>query len=101
MGKCGYQLNPVEDIGDIGSYCQMDDAGVPLKLVPPASKDLTPWWSVASGSSSARGGDDVTKDGVFPVELLPQYIDCFEMTEDESWAVIESSAKTKVLERLD
>ena len=105
MEKCGYQPNPVADIGTFCNYCQIDDAIHDLHVFlmfckfgfGRATADCNN--EIRSGRMTREEGLEIIKekDGIFPIELLPQHLDYFEMTEKEFWAVIDRWTNKEVL----
>jgi len=58
---------------------------------------------IRAGRLTREEGVELVKkyDGRFPEQYLPDFLEYFEMTEGEFWAVVDSFANTEVLEKVD
>ena len=106
--KCGLQTLDAQSVGTYTNYAQLDDVLQDLhaymmfikfgfgRTTGDASIDIR------AGRITREEGVDFAKtyDGRFPEQYLPDFLEYFEMTEDEFWAVIDSFANTEVLEKV-
>ncbi|MCK4445451.1 MAG: hypothetical protein KAW56_00045 [Candidatus Marinimicrobia bacterium] len=58
---------------------------------------------IRAGRMTREEGVELVKkyDGRFPEQCLSDFLEYFEMTEDEFWAVVDSFANTEILEKKD
>ncbi len=105
--NCGLQMMVGGSIGTFTNYSQLDDVMQDLhaylmyvkhgfgRCTSDASIEIR------HGRMTREEGVKVVNklDGQFPVELLDCYLDYFEMTEPEFWAVIDKFANKKLLKK--
>lgn len=107
--KCGLELMVGGSIGTFTNASQLDDVmqdlHTYLQFVKFGFGRCTSDASIEirRGRMSREQGIEVVKklDGQFPLEYLPVYLDYFEMTEKEFWAVIDRFVDYKILDKMD
>ena len=107
--KCGLQTLDEQSKGTYTNYAQLDDILQDLhaymmfvkfgfgRTTSDASIDIR------AGRISRKEGVELAKeyDGRFPEMHLPDFLEYFEMTKEEFWAIVDSFANTDVLEKMD
>jgi len=106
--KCGLQTGPGE-IGTFTDYAQLDDILQDLHMYEcfikfgfgRATADCN--LAIKGGRMSREEAVEIVKkkDGTFPQSFLSYYLEYFDMTEDEFWAVIDSFANTEILKKVE
>ena len=108
VGKCGLQTSSGE-IGTFTNYAQLDDILQDLHMYEcfikfgfgRATADCN--LAIKGGRMFREEAVEIVKekDGTFPEKCLSDYLEYFEMNEEEFWAVIDSFANTDMLKKVD
>jgi len=106
--KCGLQTSSGE-IGTFTDYAQLDDILQDLHMYEcfvkfgygRATADCN--LAIKGGGMLREEGIEIVKqkDGIFPEKYLSDYLEYFDMNEEEFWAVIDSFANTDILEKVN
>ena len=106
--KCGLQTS-IDETGTFTNYAQLDDILQDLHMYEcfikfgfgRATADCN--LAIKGGRITREEGVELVNkyDGTFPDKYLSDYIEYFEMTEEEFWAVIDSFANTEILKKVD
>jgi len=107
--KCGLQTRKTPSIGTYTNYAQLDDVLQDLHAYMMFIKfgfgrtTSDAGIEIRAGRLTREEGVELVKkyDGRFPEQYLSHFLEYFEMTEDEFWAVVDSFANTEVLEKVD
>lgn len=107
--KYGLEMPVGGNIGTFTNYSQIGDPGQDLHMYLCFLKHCFGRCSADASIEIRRGrmtreqGIKVVQelDGIFPLEFLPLYLDYFEMTEPEFWAVIDKFANKEYLVKTD
>jgi len=107
--KCGLQTLDSPSAGTYSNYAQLDDVLQDLHAYMMFIKfgfgrtTSDAGIDIRVGRLTREEGAELVKkyDGRFPEQYLTDFLEYFEMTEDEFWAVVDSFANTEVLEKVD
>jgi len=102
--KCGLQTEP--QVGTFTDYSQLDDYLQDLHVFEGFIKYGTGRatgdgnLAIHNGRMTREEGFQLIKekDGLFPIQHLQKYLDFFQMTEEEFWAVIDKHANLEILQ---
>jgi len=107
--KCNLQTLDEVSVGTYTDYAQLDDVLQDLHAYMMfvkfgfgrATSDAG--IAIRAGRLTREAGVELVKkhDGRFPERYLPDFLEYFEMTEDEFWTVVDTFANTEVLEKVD
>lgn len=107
--ECGLQTTVKPSFGTFTNYAQLEESLQHLHIYLMFIK--FGWGRATADANLAIKAGRMTrdealkivreKDGRFPEEYLPSYLDYFKMTEEEFWGVIDSWANREILKRVD
>ncbi len=106
--KCGLQTLDGPSAGTYSNYAQLDDVLQDLHAYMMFIKfgfgrtTSDAGIDIRAGRLTREEGVELVKkyDGRFPGQYLPDFLEYFELTEDEFWAVVDSFANIEVLEKV-